>query len=1522
MSNFDPISQPGREQPDEIAQSDGIAIIGMVGRFPGARTLEEFWQNLRDGVEAVTFFSEQELRDAGVPDEWLHSPHYVKAQPVLDGIDLFDAAFFKISPREAEVMDPQHRILLECSWEALEQAGYNPETFPGRIGVYAGAEQCHYLFNLFSNQRNLAGVNGLQFVAGTDRGYLCTRISYALNLNGPSVTLLCSCSTSLVAIHTACESLRNGECDIALAGGVALSQLGKGGYFHEPGSVLSPDGHCRAFDADAHGTVFGSGVGVLVLKRLSDALESGDTIHALIRGSAINNDGSAKIGYMAPGVDGQASVVAEALGIAGVDPATVGYIETHGTGTELGDPIEIAGLKQAFGQSTDRKGFCAIGSLKTNVGHLAVASGVAGVIKTVLALENRQIPPSLHFKQPNPQIDFADSPFYVNTALREWLRNGAPRRAGVSSFGMGGTNAHAVLEEAPEAEVPGNSRPWHLLLLSAKTGTALEKATTRLAEHLRRNPGLTLADVAYTLQVGRQAFTHRRALVCRDMADALAALEKNDQKRILTFYQENVGRPQVWMFPGLGDHYPDMALGLYHAEPMFRKQVDRCCELLQPLLGLDLRTILLPGLGKDAALAASVAPGETFDLRKMLGRDQRPADEATRRLNQTQMAHPAAFVVEYALARLLMSWGLRPAALVGHSLGEYVAACLAGVLNLQDALTLVARRAQLIQDLPAGAMLAVMLSEEQVQSFLSAEISLSAINGPSMCVLAGAEEPVASLEKRLLADGIACRRLQTTHAFHSHMLDAIVEPLTQLVGSFRLKAPAIPYISNLTGAWITPDQATDPAYWAKHTRNPVRFADSLQELLQDPLRVFLEVGPGRSMSSMALQHPASGGDVSRVVASLRHAYEQQDDLAFLLNAVAQLWVAGAAVDWDAFSKGKRQHRIPLPAYPFERQRYWVEAGPLAAAAVSSENTSSPTGDVGTTNAPGADAPAAQAHAYERPNLPNDYVEPDGDTEAKLADIWQQLLGIQKIGRDDNVFRIGAHSLIAMQVVNRLRDTFDVDLQLGTAFEAPTIAELAERIEAARKAAQKALPPIAVIARSDGTPLPVSCAQQTLWELQALARPPQKAGLLGLRRQQPPAILGSVILNVCTTLRFSGKLDAARLARALSTIVQRHEALRTRFALADGRLASFAADAQPVTLPVVNVPSLPAEKLDAYLWELVAAQQQETFKQDDACLWRVQLVRLDADEHRLIWCAHRSICDETSLEILAQELVVLYRDSDAAAMGQPGVQYADFAAWQQQWLREERIQAHLDYWKGRLLSSLPVLRLPSGWKPAPSTHLATAAFDLSPELSGAMHTLSQNQRTSLFVTLLAAFNLLLFQCTGQQDILIGAPATNRNRSELEGLIGLFDNILALRCALSDEQSFLQLLGQVHQTVLEAQVHQDVPFEMVLKMLLAERNPKVPLLQVMFSLENEPARQITLPDLTLEIPRVSGREANCDLILAMKDTPDGLRGVFEYNRDLLQAATIERLVVDFKRLLQAVVVDPSRPLVRFFEEKENV
>ncbi|MFP5262671.1 MAG: SDR family NAD(P)-dependent oxidoreductase [Blastocatellia bacterium] len=884
-----------------------IAVIGMSGRFPGAGNLARYWENLRDGVESLSAFSDEELEAAGVDRAALDDPDYVKAGGVLEDVESFDAQFFGFNPREAEVTDPQHRVFLECAWEAIEDAGYGSERHRQRVGVFAGMSESSYLINnLLPNGALIESVGGLQTSIGNDRDFLSTQVSYRLNLRGPSFTVQTACSTSLVAIHLACQSLLNRECDMAMAGGVSVRLPQKQGYFYQEGGILSPDGHCRAFDEGARGTVSGSGAGVVVLKRLSDALADRDTIHAVIKGSATNNDGSLKVGFTAPSVDGQAAVIEEALGMAMVEPETISYVEAHGTGTPLGDPIEVAALTEAFRAKTSKKGFCAIGSVKTNLGHLDAAAGVAGFIKTVLALKHRLLPPSLHFQRPNAKIDFANSPFYVNDRLREW--DASPRRAGVSSFGIGGTNAHVILEEAPAAEPPAGDPPYHLIVFSARTRSALDAATANHAAHLRRNAGASLADVAHTLRVGRRAFEHRRAVVCRGVEDLLAALDPLDAKRVMTGSQELRDRPVAFVFSGQGTQYAGMGRELYELEPAFRAQVDRCCDFLCPLLGLDLRDLLYP--------------------------PESQAERAAEQLEQTFITQPALFVIGHALASLLIEWGVRPQAMIGHSIGEYVAACLAGVFSLEDALTVVAARGRLMQQLPGGAMLAVPLSEQAARPLVEkdSKLAIAAVNAPSLCIISGPADAVSDLEHRLGSDGLTCSRLRTSHAFHSGAMEPILGQFVEHMKKVRLNSPAARFISNVTGTWITTGEATSPDYWANHLRQTVRFQDGIEELLREPDMVFLEVGPGR-MAAGPVNQQGNNGAGRIVVPAMRRPRDQQSDYGFLLNALGRLWVEGVDIDWAGFQAGEPRSRVPLPTYPFERERYWIEpAGPAQSGA--------------------------------------------------------------------------------------------------------------------------------------------------------------------------------------------------------------------------------------------------------------------------------------------------------------------------------------------------------------------------------------------------------------------------------------------------------------------------------------------------------------------------------------------------------------------------------------------------------------
>ncbi|WP_327091023.1 condensation domain-containing protein [Nonomuraea sp. NBC_01738] len=821
--------------------SGAVAIVGMACRFPDAGTPADLWRNVRDGIESVRDFTDEELLAEGEDPGRLGDPAYVRRGTVLDGIDLFDATLFEVTPREAEILDPQHRMFLQCSWEALEDAGLDPERHGGQIGVFAGSAMSGYLMdNLLTSPDLVRAVGDYQLMLANDKDFLPTRVSYKLDLRGPSISVNTACSTSLVAIHLARQSLASGECDVALAGGVRVNPWTRRGYLYQNGGIGSPDGHCRPFDAGGHGTIGSGGAGVVVLKRLEDAIADGDTIHAVIRGSAVNNDGTRKVGYTAPAVDGQAEVIAAALRSGGIDPATVGYIEAHGTGTALGDPIEVAALAQVF----TGEGAVALGSIKSNLGHTDAAAGVAGLIKTVMALKHRTLPPTANFTAPNPRIDFAATPFEVTTEARAWPAGAAPRRAGVSSFGMGGTNAHIVLEEAPQpAARPGAQGP-HLLTLSAASAAALDEQTDRLREHLRAHPRERLADVAATLGHGRRRLRHRRIVVAEDRAAAIAAL--GDPARQVT--GEAAAREPAFVFPGQGAQYAGMGEGLYRVDGAYRAAIDECAAILPAL----------PGILRSPDL------------------------------DRTELTQPALFATEYALARTLMARGIQPVVMAGHSIGEYVAACLSGVFSLPDALRLVAARGRLVQALPPGSMLAVPLPEAEVAAFLSDEVSLAAVNAPELCVLSGPPAAIEAVETELVRRGVAVKTLRTSHAFHSAMLDPVLDAFAAEVSLVTLSAPGLPYLANLTGTWATATESKDPAYWVRHLREAVRFADCAAVLAEAGVCV-AEVGPGRTLGTLVRR--VSPG--TAVAAMMRQG---ADEPATLLEGIGRLWVAGAPVE--------------------------------------------------------------------------------------------------------------------------------------------------------------------------------------------------------------------------------------------------------------------------------------------------------------------------------------------------------------------------------------------------------------------------------------------------------------------------------------------------------------------------------------------------------------------------------------------------------------------------------------------------
>lgn len=880
---------------------EDIAIVGLSVNVPGAAGVDAYWANLRDGVESIRRLSEQELLDAGESAQAIARKNYVPAAAVLDGFDTFDADFFGFSPKDAAILDPQHRKFLEVAWEAMEQAGHPPETMGGPIGVYAGCGMGSYFyFNICSNP-DLVDDVGMFLLrhTGNDKDFLSTRVSHVFDLKGPSINLQTACSTSLVAIHYACQALRAGEIDMALAGGVTIELPHGRGYEFKENEILSPDGHCHAFDHRAQGTVFGSGAGAVALRRLSDAIADGDHIWAVIKGSAVNNDGAAKAGYLAPSVDGQTQAIAAALEAAGVAAQSIGMVECHGTGTYLGDPIEVAALSEAYRAQTDAVDFCRIGSVKTNIGHLDTAAGVAGLAKATLALHNKQIPPSLGYEAPNPAIPFDGSPFRVNDALTDWAAGDTPRRAAINALGVGGTNAHMILEEAPtRAPSEESDWPFHALVISGASKAALDANSAALAAYLRDHPELPLADVAHTLKNGRRAFEKRRVVVAETHDEAAALLEGTDTRRVFTHDALGENPEVVFMFPGGGAQYAGMARDLYETEPEFAEWMDRGLDHLSPQLDYDIRALWLPEA------------------------DQ--ADEASERLKRPSVQLPLIAIVEYALAKLWMSWGVQPAAMVGHSMGENVAACLAGVMTFENLIDLVLLRGRLFDEVPAGGMLSISAPLTAIEPLLGDDLDIASINAPELIAVSGPQAALDAMQVRLDSAEIEYQRIAIDIAAHSRMLEPILARYRAFLASIDLQAPNMPFVSNRSGAQITAEQATSPDYWVAQLRNTVNFADCITTLSSPRKRIYLEVGPGKALSALAQMHP----DVApaQVLSTLRHPDQDIADDKYFISVIGRLWACGLEADWSQIWGEAKRNRVVLPTYQFQRAKYFIEAG--------------------------------------------------------------------------------------------------------------------------------------------------------------------------------------------------------------------------------------------------------------------------------------------------------------------------------------------------------------------------------------------------------------------------------------------------------------------------------------------------------------------------------------------------------------------------------------------------------------------
>jgi acyl transferase domain-containing protein len=880
---------------EDNAELEGIAVIGMAGRFPGAADVVEFWENIRDGKEGISFFSPEQL-DPAIPEQLRGQENYVLAKGVIEDADKFDAAFFGVSPVEAQVMDPQQRIMLELAWAALEDAGYVPDAYDGLIGVYAGTNWIrYYTRNVLPNEELRSRYGEFNLSLANEQDFVATRTAYKLDLRGPSVSIQTACSTGLVAIGEACEALLGFDCDIAIAGGISVQVPLNAGYLYEEGGMLSADGHCRTFDKDGTGTTFNDGAALVVLKRLEEAIADRDQIYAVIRGYGLNNDGADKVSFTAPSVNGQAAAIRMALEQADIDPRTIGYVETHGTATPLGDPIEVAALTKAFRVTTVGEPFCAIGSVKSNVGHLIHAAGAAGLIKAALCVRDGVLTPSLHFQQPNPKLGLAGSPFYVNTQHKAWPGQSYPRRAGVSSFGVGGTNAHVVIEQPPQLEPSSKLSTPGIVSLSAKTPESLENMAGALAQRFQAYPHLDLHDATHTLQTRRASFPHRLAVVGQDLEQAAKKLQ---EKGSWIAGESRMPAKLAFAFTGQGSQCPQMGFRLYESNEVYRQAIDECAAVVRDITNWDLHDLLFTSA----------------------------ADSKTAPINQTEYAQPGLFATEYALARTLMAMGLQPEALLGHSVGEYVAAAISGVMSLQDAVRLVVKRGACMQAQDAGSMLAVFVSEDEARRYLTDRLSLAAVNAPELCVISGSNEDIEGLQQRLESEAIRTRRLVTSHAFHSWMMDPALEPFAEEVENIQLHPPEIEVISTATGRPLGND-ALSPQYWTRHLRETVRFCDALSCLAEDGNYCVVEVGPGTTLTVLVSQH--SENEKIHPVSALPGGGIGDDAETELYEAIAKVWVSGGSVNWSKLYGDSTRNHVSLPTYKFARKRYWVDPPSLA-----------------------------------------------------------------------------------------------------------------------------------------------------------------------------------------------------------------------------------------------------------------------------------------------------------------------------------------------------------------------------------------------------------------------------------------------------------------------------------------------------------------------------------------------------------------------------------------------------------------
>ncbi|MEI6047794.1 MAG: amino acid adenylation domain-containing protein [Bacteroidota bacterium] len=1444
-----------------------IAVIGMACRFPGANDLEEYWNNLILGKDTIKHFDDEELENFEPDfDNLKKNPDYVRARGTLDNIDKFDSGFFGLTPKEAEATDPQHRIWLETAWEAFENAGCDPINYHGAIGVFAGGYISTYLLNSIlrdpvkmGNYIRLRNAESYQILTGNDPSFIATKTAYKFNLRGPAINVQTACSTSLVAIVQACQSLFSFESDICLSGGICISVPQETGYIYQEGAILSPDGCCRPFDAQAKGTVPSNGVGAVILKRMEDAIRDRDTIYAVVSGWALNNDGSNKVSYTAPSISGQAEVIKIAQSFAEVSPEEISYIEAHGTATQLGDPIEMAALTKAFSAKTNKKQFCGIGSVKSNIGHTDAAAGVASFIKTCLAAYHKKIPASLNFSKANPHIDFENSPFYVQKELREWNED-KPLIMGVSSFGIGGTNAHVIVEEPPLPEkryFPTSEWP-DLIVLSAKSESSLNRRKRDLVEFIKTKPDLNINDVSYTLESGRNHMLYRSFIVASGIEEIIS--EKNtfsDEKK------DNQVSKIAFLFPGQGAQYVNMGKDLYNSNETFRNILDECFKIVKVETGKDIKSIL-------------------FDFNN--------EEEANKRLAGTEMTQPALFIIEYALTKILEQIDIKPDYLIGHSIGEYTAACIAGVFDMQTALKIVIKRGQLMQKMPSGCMMSVRTSIGNLQSLLNPIFEIAADNSSTSCTISFKTEDVEKVKALLDQNDIKYIPLNTSHAFHSAAFDPIISEFSEYVNKFKLNTPEIPFISCLTGSFITHEQATSGEYWAKQLRNTVLFHKGISAIAKNEETVFLEVGPDTHLSSLVRQNKEITNK-SRIISTLGKS-DNIDERYKVLSALGNLYNIGIRINFEALKPGSKSGKISLPGYPFERKRHWIEYEQPKVTEVKDIPVSKTDNELLVI----ADRSSSDSIS-----------EQDGVTDRntdKIVSIWKSLTGNEEIGLDDDFFEMGGHSLLALQIITRIKEELGFKISLKDFLDHSTINRLWSRL------AKEYLPQSGkdeLVVNVDLNNFPVTNTQKRIWIISQLE---------GLN----PAY------NIPFSTHFKGELDIDVFQKSINVLFKRHFIMFSVFKQKDGN-PYCEINPRIVVVEQIDYSDVSPVKSEEKILTFIGDDSRKQFNLETGPLYRLYLLKQNNTNFFFHVTIHHLIFDGWSLSVFLHDLKAIYNSliqNKEVELSDVKTYYLDYARGLHETDAKLNEELSTKFWIENLKGTNPQLNFAYDYprKDVMSGFGEKEDLKISAEYTTKLKEIAKEEHATIFSTLLSFLGVLLKRYSSENDICIGTHVSNRNHSSLEDIFGMFVNTIPIRLQIDETQKIKTFINYTKNTVLEAIAHQELPFEKIVEIVNPERSPNVnPIFQVAVVWLANSAKPFEMIGVKGE--RVSVKEgiSPFDITFNLWENAGQIEGEIEYNIDILKRKTIIRLRDNFVQLVQSIVENPDQTISEISSISEN-